>query len=179
MIQKFIITAFALMAMAMPARALDGGKTVYLVDKKGDRIAVASVEFTASDAGASYEIAMKESPFEDHFLSMRPFKCLEGAQKHWCHVPYPYEIRRTVTTDDLTIWNMTFSLSGKAPPNTGSTCGMASTISLNMQMAGSPGFWARWTWTPYPHRQMMAIFGRSASRMSKKATRTATGCHLS
>nr|MDJ0640618.1 hypothetical protein [Paracoccaceae bacterium] len=35
----------------------------------------------------------------DHFLSMRPFKCLEGPEKHWCHVPYPYEIRRDLSAD--------------------------------------------------------------------------------
>lgn len=30
---------------------------------------------------------------------MRPFRCLEGADKHWCHVPYPYEIKRDVSAD--------------------------------------------------------------------------------
>ena len=44
---------------------------------------------------------MNPGPFEDHFLSMRPFRCLEGPERHWCHVPYPYEIERNIS-DTLT-----------------------------------------------------------------------------
>ena len=40
--------------------------------------------------------------YGDHFLSMRPFKCLEGKAKYWCRVPYPYENRHVVSAGDLT-----------------------------------------------------------------------------
>ena len=30
---------------------------------------------------------------------MRPFRCLEGPQKHWCHVPYPCAIDRSLGED--------------------------------------------------------------------------------
>ncbi len=93
------------MLAAVSAQAdplLEGTKTIYLADVAGDRVAVADIAFSPEGAGASYTITMREDPFADHFLSMRPFKCLEGSEKHWCHVPYPYDIRRQVTADDLT-----------------------------------------------------------------------------
>ncbi len=99
---RTIAAALVLIAVAQSASALEGAKTVYLTDVAGERVAVADVTFTPAGDGATYEIAMRDGPFTDHFLSMRPFKCLEGAAKHWCHVPYPYEIRRSVTADDLT-----------------------------------------------------------------------------
>ncbi len=87
---------------ALAAPLLEGERTVYLTDAAGERVAVADLTFTPDGDGARYEIEMRGGPFTDHFLSMRPFKCLEGSAKHWCHVPYPYEIRRRVTAEDLT-----------------------------------------------------------------------------
>lgn len=87
---------------AAHAFSLDGEKTVSLVDQQGVLHPVAKVVFTPSDTGSRYEIAWRDDVFADHFLSMRPFKCIEGADKHWCRVPYPYDIRRQVTPGDLT-----------------------------------------------------------------------------
>lgn len=83
-------------AMADP---LAGTRTVYLQDAGGGRIEIASVRFSPT---GGYNVTMAEEPFTDHFLSMRPFKCLEGPAKHWCHVPYPYELHREVSAEDLT-----------------------------------------------------------------------------
>lgn len=69
---------------------------VWLEDNSGARIEIATL--TVAQDGA-YTLAMAEAPFTDHFLSMRPFKCLEGPDKHWCHVPYPYEIKRNIGSD--------------------------------------------------------------------------------
>jgi len=52
--------------------------------------------------GADYNIKWKADQFEEHFLSMRPFKCLPGGEKLWCHTPYPYEIKRHISDDDVT-----------------------------------------------------------------------------
>lgn len=73
-------------------------KTVFLEDGSGARYPVANVEF--ADDG-TYSITMDRSSFTEHFLSMRPFRCLEGLDKTWCHVPYPYENYRDIS-DDLT-----------------------------------------------------------------------------
>ncbi len=71
-------------------------REVFLQDGQGARIQIATLTIAAD---GSYETEMLGAPFSDHFLSMRPFKCLEGPEKHWCHVPYPYEIARNIHAD--------------------------------------------------------------------------------
>ena len=91
-----------LVASGAAASPMTGEKTVYLTEGAGGGVPIADIVFEPHPDGAAYTITMREAPFTDHFLSMRPFKCLEGSAKHWCHVPYPYEIRRVVSTGDLT-----------------------------------------------------------------------------
>ena len=93
-----VLTATA----AVQAADLSGKKQIKLVELDGRTHAVAEIEFKPSASGASYKIIWKDEPFSDHFLSMRPFKCLEGTTKYWCRVPYPYEIKRQVSKSDLT-----------------------------------------------------------------------------
>ena len=86
-----------LCALVIGAHAhADETRAVFLEDADGARIEVAAL--TIDDTG-SYQVTMNDAPFTDHFLSMRPFKCLEGPDKHWCHVPYPYENRRNLSED--------------------------------------------------------------------------------
>ncbi|WP_299676056.1 hypothetical protein [uncultured Roseobacter sp.] len=71
------------------------GATVYLEEADGTRIEVA----TLAGPRNSYSVALNDAVFSDHFLSMRPFRCIEGAEKIWCHVPYPYDIKRDISDD--------------------------------------------------------------------------------
>ena len=71
-------------------------RSVYLEPATGDRIKIAEIMV---EDNRDYRVTMAEEPFRDHFLSMRPFRCLEGSRKHWCHVPYPYENARNIGTD--------------------------------------------------------------------------------
>ncbi|MEX0338811.1 MAG: hypothetical protein AB3N11_07205 [Arenibacterium sp.] len=89
----FPVIAVSLASMA----SADGwnGRKVFLEEINGTRIEIA----TLSGTGADYSISLNDSAFSDHFLSMRPFKCLNGAEKTWCHVPYPYAIERDVSAD--------------------------------------------------------------------------------
>ena len=89
----FLILACVL-AGAAGAADIDG-KRVFLEDQQGTQIEIA----TLSGAATAYGMTLNDAAFSDHFLSMRPFRCIEGAEKTWCHVPYPYEIRRDVSTD--------------------------------------------------------------------------------
>lgn len=50
----------------------------------------------------AYKIKWKTDKFEEHFLSMRPFKCIPGGEKLWCHTPYPYDIKRQISEKDIT-----------------------------------------------------------------------------
>ncbi|MEM9589834.1 MAG: hypothetical protein AAF967_00680 [Pseudomonadota bacterium] len=88
--------AIALCFVTTVAAAEDRG--VFLVDNAGTELRVATITVT----GDSYELIWDEGRFGDYFLSMRPFKCLEGPDKLWCRVPYPYEIRRSLQDGDLT-----------------------------------------------------------------------------
>jgi hypothetical protein len=55
----------------------------------------------AGSEGYSYRLVLQDAQFEDHFLSMRPFKCLRHPAQLVCHLPYPYPLRRTITNTDL------------------------------------------------------------------------------
>ncbi len=84
------------------AEALTGTKSLFLLEQDGTKHPVGDITFNTSNAKTTYEISWKDDRFSDHFLSMRPFKCLEGTTKYWCRVPYPYSIKRSVSADDLT-----------------------------------------------------------------------------
>ena len=82
--------------LASSGAAMAETKTVFVEDAAGTQIEIATVDVGAD---GTYSLSMNDAPFADHFLSMRPFKCLEGPAKHWCHVPYPYEINRNISAD--------------------------------------------------------------------------------
>lgn len=90
--KSIAVVPFVLLA----TQAVADTRSVYLEALDGTRIEIASVDVSKS---GDYTVTMSEDPFADHFLSMRPFRCLEGPAKNWCHVPYPYEIARNVGAD--------------------------------------------------------------------------------
>lgn len=92
------------MGLASPAKAwsLEGTKQVLAVTQGGERIPIGEIHFTP-EAGDQVAFALKldTSRFQDHFLSMREFKCLPGSQEISCHVPYPYAHPKRVTVKQL------------------------------------------------------------------------------
>jgi hypothetical protein len=56
----------------------------------------------AEEGGFSYRISWDDSRFENHFLSMRPFKCLPHPRRMICRLPYPYDLQRRIAETDLT-----------------------------------------------------------------------------
>lgn len=93
-----------LVSHAGPSLAFEFGgiKEVKLIEADGATHVVADITFDDAGGTGTYNITWRDAPFGDHFLSMRPFKCLEGESKHWCRVPYPYDIERQVSASDLT-----------------------------------------------------------------------------
>lgn len=83
-------------AFAAQGAAAQDIRQVYLQDGDGGRTRIASLQVNEDQ---TYSVAMNAAVFNNHFLSMRPFKCLDGPEKTWCHVPYPYENRRDVSGD--------------------------------------------------------------------------------
>ena len=90
--------------------------TFYTADR--EPLVIATITFTAAEQGYDFTIAMREELFENHFLSMRPFRCIEG-QQMLCHVPYPYEKTRHIHTDDLADLEYEFLFIEKTPKEHG------------------------------------------------------------
>jgi hypothetical protein len=83
---------------------LEDTKHVFAVTRDGTRLALGHVQFTRTSADVTQFKLTVESPLlVDHFLSMKEFKCLEGASEVTCHVPYPYRNPQTITAGNL-VW---------------------------------------------------------------------------
>lgn len=92
---RWALSLGAVLGLTFAGPTVAETRTVYLEDSAGTRVAIADLELE----DARYALTLREAPFSDHFLSMRPFKCLTGPEKHWCYVPYPYENARNLTQD--------------------------------------------------------------------------------
>ncbi|MGD9785660.1 MAG: hypothetical protein AB7E80_05400 [Hyphomicrobiaceae bacterium] len=107
------LTFFSLLLMwfavsANPAgagggKALEGRKTIRVVDASGSALEIGHVTFTPTAEGGAAKIAVVlDGPdFKDEFLSMRPFRCIGRPKQMWCHLAYPYPIVDQVSMDDL------------------------------------------------------------------------------
>jgi hypothetical protein len=83
---------------------LEGSKQVFAVTRDGTRLAIGQVQFKRMSTDVTQFKLKVESPLlVDHFLSMKEFKCLDGASEVTCHVPYPYRNPQTITAGNL-VW---------------------------------------------------------------------------
>ncbi len=89
--------ALVLAAPVAFAGELDGKYDIVLSGADGTDLALG--QLTIADDRIA--VAMSEKPFSNHFLSMRPFRCMDLERQMWCHLPYPYEKPASVTADDL------------------------------------------------------------------------------
>jgi hypothetical protein len=92
---------------AQEALPLPDTAEIYLVDQDDVELRIGSVQFfDPQDAEGStshaVSVELDAEDLTDHFLSMRPFRCLEDPKEWYCHLPYPYDIDARVTNDDLT-----------------------------------------------------------------------------
>lgn len=82
--------------------AFTGTRTVSAVTADGQRLPIASLQFSpAADGRATFALRWHGEAFSDHFLSMREFKCLAGGPELTCQVPYPYAHPARVGPGDL------------------------------------------------------------------------------
>ena len=91
------LPGFSGSAGSLPA----GKKNIYLVPAAGAEFRIGAVEFTPDGDGARFAVTMDAPQFGDEFLSMRPFRCLPGFKEMWCHLEYPYDMKRRITSGDL------------------------------------------------------------------------------
>ena len=75
---------------------------IFLVDANNSETRIGEVVFASTDNGATaVQVNINTEAFTEHFLSMRPFRCIEGEVEWFCHLEYPYDLRSVVTVDDL------------------------------------------------------------------------------
>lgn len=75
---------------------------IYLIDSQQQEVKIGEVVFTKSENGATeVQVSIATDQFTDHFLSMRPFRCIEGDTEWFCYLSYPYDLRSEITEDDL------------------------------------------------------------------------------
>lgn len=82
------------------AADLAGLHTVTLHGNAGERVLLGQIAFTARESGYAFEFTPNRAAFEERFLAMRPFLCLDGAAHSLCH--FPYRSPRIIQGDDLT-----------------------------------------------------------------------------
>lgn len=92
-------------AAPWPLWAFDfqGDKALIAVTGDGAQTRIGTVQFTAQPGGAPARLAVRIDPkvMQDHFLSMREFKCLPAPQEITCFVPYPHPQPGTASADQL------------------------------------------------------------------------------
>ena len=97
-----IIYCIALPGPVLASTFPEGEREVVLLNRTGEEQVIGTATFTpASDGQYRYELAMDYEVFKDFFLSMKEMKCLEDAKEIMCHIPYPYQNPRLVSTEDF------------------------------------------------------------------------------
>ncbi len=99
---KYLLLLFICCSCLLQASTLEGNKKVYLVNTDGELTHIADITFKQNTDNIGYSISIVDKPFDNQFLSMRPFQCIMGKKQVMCHVPYPYEKKGYVVTGDLT-----------------------------------------------------------------------------
>jgi hypothetical protein len=82
------------------AAELSGTKIATLVSNSGEKIIIGKVVFTPTAKGAQAVFTADAKVFEERFLAMRPFICLDGDKHSYCH--FPYRSPQIITDNDLT-----------------------------------------------------------------------------
>jgi len=106
---KYIILLLALINVSCAQQSnlvhdntfYQGTKQINLLDNKGNKLLIGSINFSVKEEAIHYQIHLKHKLFKDYFLSMKEMKCLEGPEL-WCHLAYPYKNPQIVTEADFT-----------------------------------------------------------------------------
>jgi len=117
--KRIILLSLLLTSAVSLAAPLEGLKKIYLVSTTGELTQVATVEFKPNNDNIDYTVSIIDKPFENQFLSMRPFKCVMGSKQVMCHVPYPYEKKGFVKRSDLSDLSFDLLFLHKSPSEYG------------------------------------------------------------
>lgn len=76
-------------------------RQIILHSAQGEQQVIGQLMLSPTTAGYNAEVVMDDQPYANHFLSMRPFKCLESEKQLLCHLPYPYKNEKQISHDNL------------------------------------------------------------------------------
>lgn len=94
-----VLGAAGLTSAASPTFDFRGDKALIAVARDASRTRIGTVSFSAraDQTAARFSVRIDPQVMQDHFLSMREFKCLPAAAEVTCFVPYPYPQPGTVS----------------------------------------------------------------------------------
>ena len=95
------LTAGLLASLPSCAWELAGSHTVRLHPRAGEAQVIGTLRVEPEGEEFRFDLKLDTAKFQDFFLSMREFKCLQAEQEVHCHVPYPYHQPATLTAGDL------------------------------------------------------------------------------
>lgn len=90
-----------LAALAVVSVVAAAERDVFLLDSAGGEVRIGSVAFSGKGNSGKIAVTLDAPVCSDQFLSMRPFRCIQGETEWFCHLPYPYELRNAVSDEDL------------------------------------------------------------------------------
>lgn len=98
-----LLVLLALLSSGLAVAAdLPENAGIYLVDPEQQETRIGEVTFAqANNKDTAVLVNMDTDTFTEHFLSMRPFRCIEGETEWFCYLEYPYDLRSVITKDDL------------------------------------------------------------------------------
>ncbi len=100
---KKLLSLFILFASShLFAADFPDNASIYLIDAQQQETRIGAVTFkNVGDGNTAVQVNIDNSQFSEHFLSMRPFRCIEGESEWFCYLEYPYDLRSVITTEDL------------------------------------------------------------------------------
>ncbi|MCZ4304479.1 hypothetical protein O4G98_07010 [Zoogloeaceae bacterium G21618-S1] len=112
---------FAAFSLIRPAAAweMTGTRNIFLDGRDGRATPIGTVTFTPEVGRIGIALDLDYTRFQDFFLSMKEFKCIETPDEVVCHVPYPHANPQSVTPDDLAWLEHALLFFYKAPSDFG------------------------------------------------------------
>jgi len=95
-----------------------GEKKVFLDSPSGESLQIGTVTMQGEPNAMDITFVLDESKFSDQFLSMRPFKCIDGSPMV-CRLAYPYEKENRISADNFGDLEYEFLFISRSPTEYG------------------------------------------------------------
>ena len=120
-IKKFAFICLTTLFLGIPVAQAEiptGERTVTLESPSGEKVNIGTISIQPVADKFTFNFTLNESVMGDHFLSMRPFKCLDG-ETMYCHLGYPYNKKSEFDADHFTDLEYEFLFIVRSPNDYG------------------------------------------------------------